>query len=221
MKRLPQRPCDLVKNRRAMTEAEVERFLVTSERRDRECERKHPITPLFRTMIETGMRFGKCSSLTVKDLGKSAVYLRADGGKSGRARAVPLSPTLIAQLKTHATGDLLFVTPYTGTSWKENRTTALRIFYDTLAHAQIDREDRTGRELDLHALRWTAVSNMRRRGLDQGIVQKVVGHATSAITAAYTDFCESDLIRIWKEKVWNPAKKKRTRRDSNPQPSGP
>lgn len=199
---LPERPCDLKKNRRAMTDAEIARFLAASRRRDVECDREHPITPLFQTLIETGLRFGRCSSLTVADLGKCAIYLRAQGGKSGPARAVPIRPRLASALRRDAVGALLFVTPFTRTPWKNNRCTALRIFYQTLKAARIERHDQAGRSLDLHALRWTAVTRLARKGVDGTMIQKVVGHSSRAMTAHYTSFSEGDVIRVWKAKVW-------------------
>lgn len=202
IKCLPERACDLVKNRRAMTDAEIVRFLAASRRRDIECDREHPITPLFQTLIETGLRFGRCSSLLVDDLGKCAIYLRPQGGKSGPPRAIPIRPRLAAQLRKGAIGPLLFVTPYTLSPWEGNRCTALRIFYDTLKAARIDRIDKAGRSLDLHALRWTAVTRLHRKGVDGTMIQKVVGHSSRAMTDHYTHFSDGDVIRAWKLKVW-------------------
>ncbi len=199
---LPERPCDLAKIRRSMSDAEIQRFLAASEHRDKDLDLVFPMTRIWRALLETTQRWGRVVSLTVDDVGKNAVYLRPLRGKSGPARVVPIRPALAAELRSGACGPLLFVTPH-GDPWsKATYGIARRAFYDTLRRAEIQRKDQAGRSLDIHALRYSGISSLARRGIDGAMIQKVAGHSTRAMTLHYTDFAEGDLVSAWKEKVW-------------------
>jgi len=208
IKALPERPCDLKKLRRSMSEAEIQRFLAASRHRDEDLELEFPMTPIWEALIELGQRWGRVVGLTVDDIGKNMVHLRPTRGKSGPPRSVPIRPAFAAQLKAKSVGPLIFVTP-NGDPWsKSTHGIARRAFFDTLKRAEIPREDQTGRSLDIHALRWTAISSLARSGLDGALIQKVVGHSTRAMTLHYMDMGDAHLIQEWKKKVWNPPKKK-------------
>jgi hypothetical protein len=62
----------------------------------------------------------------------------------------------------------------------------MRIFLRTLEAAGIDRVDRAGKKLDIHALRHTVASRMARNGVGMAQAQKVLGHASIEMTARVT-----------------------------------
>lgn len=205
---LPERERDLRKLRRAMSDLEIRMFLLASARLDR--WRRHPMTPLFRTLIETGLRWHECVSLTGACIGDDVIVLPAALAKSGRSRVMPIRHGLCLELRRMAVnGSKIFKAPRGG-DWAGNEGSALRIFYDTLIEAGIPRFDVHGRSLDIHALRYTCVSRMVRANVSEPIIQDYVGHANRMMTKRYTHLTADDARRELVKKMWR--KRKRARK---------
>lgn len=223
LKRLPATRDHQVYRRRAMTEAEVERFLAASRAEDEElgildaCARV-PQTPLWRFLLETGARWGETRLLTWGDvdLGRRLLVLRAENTKSRKQRTIPLSEALAAELvhlrALHETvlgrlsnvEDEVFLSPE-GRPWGWPTTNPMRILDRLLDRAGIAKVDAQGQKLDIHALRTTCASRMARRGVPLAITQRWLGHSDPKLTAQhYTDLGVEDL-RAAVERVPQPA----------------
>jgi len=207
IRRLPERQGDLRKRRRAMTDEEMSRFLRASCERDAELERDYEVTLLWRTFLETGMRWGELSMVTGAELHGETIILSPDRTKTREARSIPLRPALAAKLRRRArNGSPIFRTPR-GSTWLNNRKTALCIFYDTLERADIPRVDAMGRSLDIHATRWSFISRAQRRGVPEPMIALMVGHASTrpganVTTRGYTDLTVEDLRRELRRRMW-------------------
>ena len=124
LKRLPEGPRHTKCKRRAMSEDEIARFLAAAEEDDRRCETalaasrssrvrgrglrvvgaepppRVPQTPLWRTLLETGARYGELQALTWGDvdLAGRLITLRAETTKAERERVIPLRQGLVIEL---------------------------------------------------------------------------------------------------------------------------
>jgi len=166
VKQLPKRP---VKVRRAMCEEEIERLLAVSSPRFR---------LVFKTLLETGLRFGELASLRWRDLDltKGAITVRAEVTKTHKGRTIPIPDALrkeLAGLRDRSRSVLVF-TNSRGGRWRQS---LLRGFQYYLKKAKVTR---TG--LDLHALRHTYATRLRRLGVDVKVIQDLLGHSTWTMT---------------------------------------
>lgn len=205
IKRLPETTKFLRKRRRALTDAEVKRFLRESCRRDAELARTHGMTMLWRTLIETGMRWSECVSLTGANVVGETIILPAERTKSGEPREIPIRPMLAAKLRRLArNGSPLFPTP-TGQPWKWNHHTALRILRNTLKRADIQERDAFGNQVDIHSLRHTCCTRLVRSGVRRDLVMMMLGHSVpraERVNARYAHITTEDLRRELRRKVW-------------------
>lgn len=198
---LPQREADLRRRRRALTDDEIRRLLAVAERLDR--GEVVPQAPLWRTLIETGLRFGEVSALRPCDLVRDTLHVRPATAKSGRTRRVPIPPMLARELRRIGKGHgTIFRTP-SGRPWtRQNHTAASSRFRETLRQAGIRQRDVEGRVVDIHSLRVTACSRMLRRGVPLALVARVLGHADARLTMrVYADLAEIDIRRALR-KTW-------------------
>lgn len=194
LKPLPQREADLKKRRRALSDVEIARFLTAAAELDRDAEYRQAI--MWRTMLESGIRWSEAARLRWTDVTKNVILVRASTSKSKRSRPIPISPKLAEELRALPKGEFLFRRPLGGYWAHSYGKDALKQFYATLERAKIPAKDDEGRSLDIHALRMTCASRLQRRKVPIGIVQKVLGHADVRLTArCYTDFGVEEIRR--------------------------
>lgn len=190
--------------RRALSEVEIERFLKAASEDDR-CQmearvRDVPQALFWRTLIETGMRYGEAGTLTWADVdfAQGAIHLRAENTKSSKDRTIPVGAGLLADLtslqdlhcrlraRPITLQERVFLSPG-GTPMKYASNNANKVLRRVLALAGIARTDETGRKVDLHALRGTFATRLARNGIALTVTQKLLGHADPKLTAkAYT-----------------------------------
>src|SRR6185503_7517463 len=226
LKRLPASRDHQVFRRRALTDAEIERFLAASREEDEELEAlaadvRVPQTPTWLFLLETGARWGELRTLRWGDidLGKRLLVLRAENTKSRKQRAIPvkeelaqelirlraLQETLLRRLPNQA--DPVFLSPE-GNAWSWPTTNPMRILDRLLDRAGIAKVDTQGQKLDIHALRTTCASRMARRDVPLAITQRWLGHSDPKLTTAhYTDLGVADL-RAAVERAPAPQRKK-------------
>jgi len=217
------------RRRRAMSDNEIERFLRAAEEDDAEqAERfavhgknrmsaqagwhvvgypvRVPQAPLWRAFVETGARYGELTRVTWRDVDLDGALLRLpeEITKSGKARAIPLLPTLVGELRAllpiHErvlgrvvlAGDRVFLSP-AGKAYSWASTNLGRQFDRQLERAGIPRDDDRGR-LDIHALRHSFASRLARAGVSLTQTQRLMGHSDPRLTAkAYTHLDVEDL----------------------------
>jgi integrase len=198
--------------RRALTDAEIERFLAASREEDEQLglassTTRVPQTALWAFLLETGARWGEARTLTWADvdLGKRVIVLRAENTKSRKQRAIPLSEDLGQELvrlralheavlgRLSNAQDAVFLSP-DGVRWGSPTTNPMRILDRLLLRAGIRKVDAGGQKVDIHGLRTTCASRMARRGVSLAIVQRWLGHSDPKLTAQhYTDLGVEDL----------------------------
>ena len=205
IRQLPETAKFLRKRRRAMTDAEIRRFLKASCERDKDLCRTYEMTLLWRTLLETGMRWSECVSLTGADIERETIILPPERTKNGEGRAIPIRPSLAAKLKRRArNGSAIFPTP-TGADWTWNHHTALRIFRNTLKRAEIPEKDTAGREIDIHACRHTFNTKLHRCGVRESLIDLMLGHSRpreKRTNRRYNHLDVEDLRRELRRKVW-------------------
>lgn len=200
LRRLPQREADLARERRPLTDEEVDRFLAVVAERDRGL--KAPQVPLWRTLIETGMRWGETVALRPEDLAGDELLVRARTAKGKRTRRIPIHPDMVALLRAQPWPDVLFRSPR-GFTWKPcSRGSARLRFHRLRERAGIPKRDEEGRTVDIHALRYTACARMLRRGLGPEIVQRILGHRDPAFTLRVYARLHQDDVRAALRKSW-------------------
>ncbi|TWP36400.1 tyrosine-type recombinase/integrase [Leekyejoonella antrihumi] len=162
--------------------------------------------PLVHLAVTTGMRFGEIAGARVGDLDVRRRRLRVartlstvggkkvaqDRTKGGRARDVPLTATVTAELAAICDGrpadDPLFVTTR-GHSWSHGSWTR--------KWARVKAKAGAPAALHFHDLRHTAASMAIGSGADVKQVQAMLGHATATMTLdLYGHLWNDDLTDV-------------------------
>lgn len=170
--------------------AREHRYLSVTEL-DRLLSAAGPWAPLFRCLALTGMRLGEASELRVRDVNlhrRRATLSRSTTTLTGRVvtgttknaetRTVPLPEEVIADMRAAVKArpgrdDLLYVAPRGGQLRKDNVRRAFNAA-----------RERAGLEAGLrpHDLRHTAASLAVASGASVKTLQRMLGHASAAIT---------------------------------------
>lgn len=198
--------------KRALTEAEVGAFMAAAyaadgiaSDRNRAFGERIPQGPLFRFLIETGVRWGEARQIAWADLDmdQRRLRLRAATTKNRRGRELPLKPSLADELRGllavhhRALGraprrsDPVFLTPR-GKPWPADTGNVRRLYHPILEAAGIDRKNELGESVDIHSLRHTAATRMARAGLPMAKLQRLMGHRDPRTTQQYYDHLEVD-----------------------------
>ena len=219
---LPEREASRRYRRRALTELEIERFLEAARADDRRVAfegslRRLPRVeqhPLWRTLLETGCRWGELTQAAWADvdLERGVLYLRSEHTKAGRAREIPLLAGLCDELRALHAGNArvlgrplrpderVFLSPR-GKPWCRPTNNVMRAFDRILEAAGIDRKDAQGRKLDVHALRTTFGSRLARRGVGLVQAQRLLGHSDPKLTSKHYVQLEAEDLRQAIEKL--------------------
>lgn len=215
LKKLPGGRDHQVYRRRALTDAEIDRFIAASEAEDEELGvaagrlgfQRVPQTPMWLALLETAARWNELRQLRWGDvdLSRRIVVLRAESTKSRKQRAIPLSDELaqvlvrLRALQERVLGripnvdDAVFLSP-DGARWGWPTTNPMRILVRLFDRAGIAKVNLQGEKLDIHALRTTCASRMARRGVPLVIAQRWLGHSDPKLTAQhYIDIGVEDL----------------------------
>jgi integrase len=136
---------------------------------------------------QTGMRRGEILNLTWDrvDIKAGLIRLKAQDTKTDDARCVPLTADLTAQLKDLYKVRYLnepHVFLVNGKSVHSTKTA----FNAACRRANIE-------GFHFHDFRHTAVTNMRRAGIDHLTIMRITGHKTLEVFKRYNSFLESDL----------------------------
>ncbi len=233
LKRLPASRDHQVYRRRALTDAEIERFLAASREEDEEldvlaADVRVPQAPMFLALLETGARWNELRQLRWADvdLGKRVVVLRAENTKSRKQRAVPLSDELAKELvrlrviqetllrRLPNAADVVFLSPEAH-AWGWPTSNPMRILDRLLDRAGIAKRDTEGQKLDIHALRTTCASRMARRGVPLAIAQRWLGHSDPKLTAAHYVSVDVEDLRAAVERTPEPRHGAGDRRTKN------
>ncbi len=136
---------------------------------------------LYRLAVETGLRLGALRSLTgatfrFSEDGAAVVTVEAGQQKNRRRHRVPIRPCLALELRR-----LIARTPGGQPLFNAPRNMA-RVLQDDLEAAGLPTQDSEGRPLVFHSLRHTCGTWMNELGVDDAVVQLILGHQTRALT---------------------------------------
>jgi integrase len=140
-----------------------------------------------RMAYQTGMRRGEILNLAWDrvDLKAELIRLKAEDTKTDEARFVPLTADLTIELKELYKVRYLHeprVFLVNGKSVSSIKTA----FNAAFRRAKIE-------GFRFHDFRHTAVTNMRRAGIDHLTIMRITGHKTLEVFKRYNSFLESDL----------------------------
>jgi integrase len=208
--------------RRALSEAEIDRFLAAAAEDDRENELRAgldgivrvPQVPLWRLLVETGARWNEARQVRWADvdLGKRLLVLRAENTKSRKQRVIPLRAELVAVLvelrarheslygRLPNVADLVLLSPE-GAAWGRPSNNPMRILDRVLRRAGIAKVDQLGQKLDLHALRHTFASRLARSGAALMHAQRLLGHSDPKLTAQVYSHHDAEDLRAAVERL--------------------
>ncbi len=133
---------------------------------------------------ETAMRQGEILNLTWDKVDLKAGFIRLKAGdtKTNENRIIPLTSKVQAVLRERQKVRRLNEPRVFLINGRNMR----RDFARAVHHAGIE-------NFRFHDLRHTAVTNMRRAGIDHLTIMKITGHATLSIFKRYNSFLERDL----------------------------
>ena len=136
---------------------------------------------------QTGMRSGEILNLTWDrvDLKAGLIRLKAEDTKTDEARIIPLTPELTASLKDLYKLRYLHEAHVFLVDGKSVQSVK------TAFKAACRRAEITG--FRFHDFRHTAVTNMRRAGIDHLTIMRITGHKTLSVFKRYNSFLEGDL----------------------------
>lgn len=149
---------------------------------------------MIRVLFDTGMRAQEFSNLRLSDLNGRTIYTVGKGRKDGW---VYISDTTRERLDTwiRAAGVIDYV-------WIK---TTRRKYFEPLTvdgiRKKIQRQFReAGLEgFQLHELRHSFATDVRKRGADVDVVQKLLRHSSLQVTQRYLHNLDGDMCEIWDE----------------------
>lgn len=145
------------------------------------------LRPINLVAYQTGMRRGEILGLTWEKVDLKAGFIRLKAGdtKTRESRIIPLSPELVALFKDLQKTRALHV-PFVFLRDGMPMRSMKEAFRGACKAAGI-----TG--FVFHDLRHTAITNMRRAGVDPLTIMQISGHKTMVCFTRYNSFRESDL----------------------------
>lgn len=142
--------------------------------------RSHRI--LLTTMYATGMRVGEAVELGVRDIDSRAMTILVARGKGNKQRLVPMSPTLLEELRIwwqeHRNPQWLF--PGAKSDRPLNVSNLQRACKAAVGRAGLNKAATP------HSLRHTFATELLEAGIDLLTIQKILGHAFISTTIRYT-----------------------------------
>lgn len=142
------------------------------------------------TLYSCGLRLGEGIRLEVQDVDSARGLLHLRDGKGGRDRYVPLPQQTLLELrsfwKTHRNPVFLFPAPERGAVAMPvamrpmNRTGVQAAFQKAVSDAGIHKH------VSVHTLRHSYATHLLEAGVNQRVIQGILGHSSPETTAIYT-----------------------------------
>lgn len=154
----------------------------------------------FTLVYQTGLRLSEALSLKPKDIDGERLVIRVRHGKGGKPREVPISPALLARLRTfwksHRNKDWLF--PGVGRGWKSSGITLRQALHDCRHHmtkssiwtaikvaAAESGLSKKHDHISTHTLRHSYATHMLEGGAQLHQLSAYLGHSSLKPTLAY------------------------------------
>jgi integrase len=133
-------------------------------------------------MLDTGLRASEAFGLTPANIHNGRILLSGDRTKSGKGRVVPLTTRAASIVERRMGNELILGSDIS--YW-----TAINRWNDMKAGLGWTAD----KQLVLHALRHTFATRLMEAGANPAEVQKLMGHATIAMTMRYTHVSDERL----------------------------
>jgi integrase/recombinase XerD len=121
----------------------------------------------------------------VRDIDSQRMVLRVERGKGGRDRDSPLSPTLLAALRTYYRWmrPQTYLFPGTRHGWRADVPLTPKVVWDAVQYAK----QRAGiqKRVTPHTFRHTYATHLLEAGADLRTIQLLLGHADLSHTTVY------------------------------------
>ncbi len=138
-----------------------------------------------------GLRRGELQSMKVNDIDSDRMIIHIKQAKGKKDRIVPLSPTMLNQLRSYAKAyrpnDYLFTGKAGG---KYSGTSLQSILKKALQKAKIIKP------VTLHTLRHSYATHLLESGVNLRYIQDVLGHSSPKTTQIYTHVSTEDFSKI-------------------------
>ena len=140
---------------------------------------------LLLTLYGTGLRRSEVCHLKVRDIDSQRMVLRVQQGKGDRDRDLPLSPTLLAALRTYYRWmrPQTYLFPGTVRGWRADKPITAKVIWEAvhLAAQKAGLEKRVAP----HTLRHSYATHAHEAGADLRTLQLLLGHADISHTTVY------------------------------------
>jgi site-specific recombinase XerD len=137
---------------------------------------------LFTTMYGCGLRISEAIRLQIRDIDSQRMVIHIRQSKGRKDRYVPLGATLLDQLRGYwrVARPSIFLFPGSQADQPVNVTTVRQEFRLAKRIAGIEKTCTT------HVLRHSYATHCLQAGMDVGVIQQILGHASLETTATYT-----------------------------------
>jgi len=143
-------------------------------------------------LLDTGLRLSEALNLKLSDIDLSQGFVRVVG-KGSKERFVPIGESvkvvlhryLMRRLQVTNAGDWLFISTI-GTRWSKRQAQIRLSFWAEKAGIE-------GVRVSPHSLRFTFVRKWLQSGGDSIVLQRILGHQTTQMTAYYARLFATDL----------------------------
>ena len=140
---------------------------------------------LLLTLDGAGLRRSEACQLKVRDIDSQRMVLRVEQGKGGRDREIPLSPTLLAALRTYYRWmrPRTYLCPGTHHGWRTDAPITTKVIWEAVHLAA--RKAGIDKRVTPHTLRHTDATHLLEAGADLRTIQLLLGHADLSHTTVY------------------------------------
>ena len=149
----------------------------------------------LRLIYGCGLRVGEAVKVRVRDIDGAHLRLRVVQGKGGKDRYVPLTQTLLEELrafwKTHR--DPVWLFPAPGCAWRERPARPSTPAATHLSVSAVQNAFRLARaecgirdEATVHTLRHCYATHLLEEGVSLRLISQYLGHASLDVTVLYT-----------------------------------
>jgi site-specific recombinase XerD len=148
------------------------------------------------TMYATGLRVGEACCLRIEDIDSDRMVLRVNRGKGRKARYVPLSPTLLAKLRS-------YWKVYRPTYWLfPGKSPEVPLCEKVIQKSAAKARKKAGilKAMSSHTLRHSFATHMLEAGVNLRVIQMILGHRRLRTTAIYLHVAATALQETAKTK---------------------
>ncbi|HEX4952929.1 MAG TPA: tyrosine-type recombinase/integrase [Thermoanaerobaculia bacterium] len=135
----------------------------------------------LRLMLLLGQRGNEVRRMRWADLNGDLWTIPAEHSKSGRAHLVPLSESAREEIESHRGRSQTWVLPSPDGDFPVSRTTSSRLTQRVASAHGMAR-------WTAHDLRRTVASQLAEMGVEEFVIQRILGHAYSTVTATYNRY---------------------------------